>query len=346
MTQLEYPFMLNVSKYILTTDLINFRCVSQKCTLTENSFINFIPLCFDVYEWFLHYIKSPIYQTPEDVFKIFPNIQTLYISIIIHKSKYGNKYNFDDIINRIFKFWPCLKRFKLKIKLVASINSDIEFNEFEPDIKETLTLHSTNNLDVVPTYLLNNFQESEQTFIIEHITDQYFNECIYPLFDDILNRIRYQLPKRIYLSIVYPNYEGYEIDYGFRHEFAINKRGEMMTIYNYDSSFETKYFNDFVQEFRYYIRYFGVLNVIDIHQNNLMILNNSIDGFRISCNLLSLPNVEVINTGTIIYTKIIKAPKLKKIGHKCISCYMNLNDIEHYNDSCFNQIINKISFNC
>lgn len=338
MTQLEYPFMLNVSKYILATDLINFRCINKKCTLTENSFINFIPLCFDVYEYFLHFIKSPVYKTPEDVIKLFPNIQTLYISIIVDNPYFVNKYNFDDIINRIFKFWPCLEGFKLKIKLIAKAYSKIEFNEFEPDIKEIINTDTIMNLDTIPSYIINNFHLGYENIItIEYLTNQQFNDCIYPLFNDGLNRIRKQLYKEFYLKIITLNSKNeYWYDNNNNLCSVINECGERITINTYDPSFETKYFNNLIKFFNdKYIHYNKYPNKI-CSDNKFIILNGSIDDFKISCKCLSLPNVEEINTGTVLYTKIIKAPKLKKIGHKCITCYINLNGIEHYDDSCFN----------
>lgn len=129
MTQLEYPYLLNVSKYIQIHDLANFRQVSKKCNLTNQSFINWIPLCFECFGKF-KFVKT-IYKNVEDIFKWFPNVQSIYISIITDRN-----YEFDIIIQSNY---PFLKNYNLQIKI---ININQQYKNLYLDFYHSRLIHN------------------------------------------------------------------------------------------------------------------------------------------------------------------------------------------------------------
>ena len=127
MTKLEFPYLLNVSKYLLSNDAANFRMINKKCQSTEYAFTNFIPVCFE-YTHNKFVLLSRLYSKFDDVFELFPNIQTLYISINVI-----DEFNFVKIVDDLFKTFKLVYNKKVHIKF-NYIYEDDKFKDLDDDI--------------------------------------------------------------------------------------------------------------------------------------------------------------------------------------------------------------------
>ncbi|ELP83803.1 hypothetical protein EIN_240800, partial [Entamoeba invadens IP1] len=148
MTQLELVFLKNVVLYMATTsDIISFICMNKKCKdVVDSMYINPYKLSY--------------YNSVEKIQKLFPALQTLYLTDLITK----NRKLQTDVTHLEIDFLSCSKTFsvytiqskniiekirKLRIKFynLDCLTSDVEMFQNLQDLFVDLSMFTANSND-------------------------------------------------------------------------------------------------------------------------------------------------------------------------------------------------------